>query len=199
MIRAALTVLFGIAVMSFPAATEGPCVVPGRGHFHVRTGTGGLFGAFAHDHLIEAQGIEGCAQLDANDAARSSIKLTFRTADIRVMDPKESSSDRAKVQKTMEAEVLRVAEYPVVVFESTKIEPIGAGDMLRVHGSLTIRGRTQPVIVPVIWSRLADGSFRATGEYKFKQTSYGIEPIKLAGGAVKVKDEVRTDFELFLK
>ena len=40
---------------------------------------------------------------------------------------------------------------------------------------------------------------RARGEYKFKQTTFGIRPVQLAGGTVKVKDEVVTEFELFLK
>ena len=35
-------------------AQNGPCVIPGRGYFRIHVGTGGLFGAFAHDHLIEA-------------------------------------------------------------------------------------------------------------------------------------------------
>ena len=48
-------------------------------------------------------------------------------------------------------------------------------------------------------TRLDDGAYRAIGEYSFKQTAFGIKPIQLAGGAVKVKDELRTEFELFLK
>jgi hypothetical protein len=32
-----------------------------------------------------------------------------------------------------------------------------------------------------------------------KQTAFGIQPIRLMGGTVRVKDEVRTEFEVFLK
>jgi hypothetical protein len=53
--------------------------------------------------------------------------------------------------------------------------------------------------VPLTLTHLDDGTYRATGEYKLKQTAFGIQPIQLAGGTVKVKDEVRTEFELFLK
>jgi polyisoprenoid-binding protein YceI len=174
------------------------CVLAGLGHFQIHTGTGGLFGALAHDHLIEAQKIEGCATIDSNDLAHSSIKLTFATGSIRVLDPKESVDDRAKVQKNMETDVLRVSEFPQVTFESTGIEG-GATGALRVRGNLTIRGKTQPVIIPLTLTRLADGTYRAVGEYRFKQTSFGIQPIQLAAGAIKVKDELRADFELFLK
>ena len=119
---------------------DGPCVIPNRGHFQIHTGTGGLFGAFAHDHLIEAQKIEGCASIDPQNLQRSSIKLEFPTADIRVIDPKESDKDRAEVQKTMESEVLHITEYPRVTFESTGVERVaGAADRFRVRGNLTIR------------------------------------------------------------
>ena len=59
-----------------------PASLAGRGYFRVHVGTGGLFGAFAHDHLIEAQKVEGCAVLDAKDLTHSSIKLTFPAAGV---------------------------------------------------------------------------------------------------------------------
>jgi polyisoprenoid-binding protein YceI len=127
------------------------------------------------------------------------VKLEFPTADIRVIDPGESEKDRAEVQKTMETEVLHVSEYPRITFESTGVEPDGALNRLRLRGNLTIRGKTLPVTVPVMVTRLDDGTYRATGEFKFKQSSFLIKPIQLGGGTVKVKDELRTEFELFLK
>src|SRR5215831_15983686 len=82
-------------------AVAGPCVVDGRGHFQIHVGTGGLFGTFAHNHLIQAEKITGCANIDAQNLTRSSIQLEFPAAAIRVLDPKESAKDRAEVQKTM--------------------------------------------------------------------------------------------------
>src|ERR1051326_44590 len=180
-------------------AAEQHCVVPGRGYFRIHVGTAGLFGALAHDHSIEAQKVMGCALIDSNDVAHSSVKLEFPTAGIRVIDPKENEKDRAEVQKTMETEVLHVSEYPRVTFESTGIEPDGALNRMRLRGNLTIRGKTLPVIISVRVTRLSDGTYRVDGEYKFKQSSFLIKPIQLAGGTVKVKDELETQFELFLK
>jgi|SRR5215470_11419403 len=195
-----LTVILLSLIFFGPSvAADGPCVIPGRGHFYIHTGTSGLFGAFAHEHLIEAQNVEGCAVIDSNDLTHSSIKLSFATADIHVLDPKESAKDRAKVQSTMETEVLRISENRQIVFESTSVERGSTADILRLHGNLTIRGNTQAIIVPVTLMRLEEGTYRARGEYKFKQTTFGIRPVQLAGGTIKVKDEVQTDFELFLK
>ena len=79
-------------------AAEQPCVVANRGHFRIHVGTSGLFGGLGHEHLIEAQKVMGCALIDSNDVAHSSVKLEFPTADIRVIDPREKEKDRTEVQ-----------------------------------------------------------------------------------------------------
>jgi polyisoprenoid-binding protein YceI len=180
-------------------AQNGPCVIAGRGYFRIHVGTGGLFGAFAHDHLIEAGKVEGCAALDANNLTRSSIKLTFPASSVRVVDPNESEKDRATVQQNMESDVLMISKYPRVVFESTSIELGSAANQLKVHGNLTIRDKTQPVVIPLAFKQLGDGTYQADGKYNFKQSSFGIKPIQLGAGTIKVKDDLETEFQLFLK
>jgi polyisoprenoid-binding protein YceI len=194
-----LIVLIALFASYVAQAQNGPCVVPGRGYFRIHVGTGGLFGAFAHDHLIEAQKVEGCAVIDAKDLMHSSIKLTFPAASIRVMDPKESEKDRATVQQTMEKDILGVSEFPRIVFQSTSLESGGGANQLKVHGNLTIRDKTQPVVIPLTFKRLSDGTYQADGKYNFKQSSFGIKPIQLGGGTIKVKDELESEFQLFLK
>jgi polyisoprenoid-binding protein YceI len=196
--RRLLFLLASIMTATGAFGADGPCIVSQRGYFRIHVGTGGVFGAFAHNHLIEAQRITGCASVDPKDVTHSSIKLTFTTADLRVMDPKESEKDRGEVQKTMETEVLRISEFPQVVFESTSIENAG-GNQLHVRGNLTIRGNTQSVVIPVTLSRMTDGTFQAQGTYNFRQSTFGIKPIQIGGGTVKVKDELETEFELYLK
>ena len=193
-------VFFLIALFAGQAvhAQTGPCVIPNRGYFRIHVGTGGLFGSFAHDHLIEAQKVEGCAVLDAKDVTHSSIKLIFPAANVRVMDPKESEKDRATVQQNMENDVLLVTKFPQIVFESTSIE-LGGTDQLKVHGNLKIRDKSQAVVIPLTFKRLSDGNYQADGKYNFKQSSFGIKPIQLAGGTVKVKDDLEAEFQLFLK
>src|SRR5436853_3250669 len=72
--RLILVLLIILTADNSPSA-EGPCMIPGRGYFRIHVGTGGMFGAFAHDHLIEAQKMEGCATIDPGGFAHSSIKL----------------------------------------------------------------------------------------------------------------------------
>src|SRR5262249_21652750 len=183
-----LFLIFVLGAISAEAADRA-CVVPGRGHFRIHLGSSGVFGAFGHDHLIEATKIEGCATIDQKDLAHSSVELTFPTAAIRVLDPKEPK-DRPEVQKTMETEVLEVSRYPQVKFESTGIEGAVTGQQVRVRGNLTIRGKTLPVVIPVAFMHQPDGTYKAMGKYAFKQSSFGIKPVRVAGGTIKVKDEV---------
>jgi len=194
-----LYLILASMMITTTAFADGPCVVPGQGYFRIHVGTGGVFGSFAHNHLIEAQKISGCAIIDSRDLAHSSIKLTFPTADVKVIDPKESAKDRAQVQKTMESEVLRVAEYPDVTFQSTGIEQGTSPDQLRVRGNLTIRGQTRPVVIGVNFKHAADGTFHAQGTYRLKQSTFDIKPIQLGAGTIKVKDELETEFEIVLK
>jgi polyisoprenoid-binding protein YceI len=195
-----VSMILAALLLAAPAfGQNGPCVVPGRGFFRIHVGAGGLFGAFAHNHSIEAQKTEGCAAIDAKDLTHSSIKLIFQAASVRVMDPDASVNDRAAVQQTMETEVLHVKEFPQIVFQSTSIERGSGANELKIHGNLTIRDKTLPVIIPLTFQMLADGTYQATGKYNFKQTSFGIKPIQLAEGTIKVKDELETEFELYLK
>src|SRR5881392_520367 len=110
-----LLLIFVLGSISARAADRA-CVVPGRGYFRIHVGSAGLFSAFGHDHLIEATKIEGCADIDPKDLMHSSIRLTFPTSEIRVIDPKENAKDRVEVQKTMASQVLEVSQYPQVKF-----------------------------------------------------------------------------------
>ena len=52
--------IFLLLLILIPApqlGTDRACVMPGQGYFRIHVGTAGLFGAFAHDHSIEARKI----------------------------------------------------------------------------------------------------------------------------------------------
>ena len=49
------------------------------------------------------------------------------------------------------ADFLEVEKYPTITFKSTGVEPV-ALDQAWVHGDLTIRGVTRPVVLDAVWS-----------------------------------------------
>ena len=89
-------------------------------------------------------------------------------------------------------EVLNVSHFPEIHFRSTGVEPNGADHWI-VHGNLDLHGQSQPISFEVA---LKDGLYQ--GAAALKQTGFGITPVKVAGGTVKVKDEVKIAFSIAL-
>lgn len=149
----------------------------------------GLFSAFAHNHEIHAPIQDGTL-----DEGKRTVAFAVDAKQLRVLDPDASASERIQVQANMQGpQVLDVARFPDIKFSSTSIEPSGAGKWT-VRGNLTLHGRTRPVTIGVQGEK---GHY--TGSAALKQTDFGITPISIAGGSVKVKDEVRVEFEIFGK
>ena len=147
----------------------------------------GLFSAFADNHIIKAPIARG----SISEVAPLSVEVTVHSADLRALDPNLAPDRRADVQARMiSAEVLDVAKFPDITFTSTAIEPAGT-DRWTVTGKLTIHGQTRSIAFPVA---RVNGRYR--GEVAIKQRDFGIEPIRIAGGAVKVKDEMKVQFEI---
>jgi polyisoprenoid-binding protein YceI len=60
-----------------------------------------------------------------------------------------------------------------------------------VHGELTLHGETRPVRVTV-----EGQNGRYHGSAELRQKDFGITPVTVAGGTVKVKNEVRVEFDV---
>lgn len=147
----------------------------------------GLFAFAADNHDINAPIAAG--EIGADPL--SSAHFTVEAAHMTVLDPQMAADKRAQVQARMlSPDVLDVDKYPTIEFSSTNIAaaPSGGWDMT---GALTIHGTTQTIHVHVAQ---ADGHYR--GSTTVKQTDFGIRPITIAGGTVKVKDEIRIDFDI---
>jgi polyisoprenoid-binding protein YceI len=149
----------------------------------------GFFSAFAHNHDIEAPIASGEVQITGNP----SVELLVDARKLRVLDPELSENTRAQIQKTMEGpQVLDADRFPEIHFLSNAVEAKGT-DHWVVTGTLDLHGQSHPVTVEVT---LKDGLYR--GSAAFKQTAFGITPVTVAGGTVKVKDELKIEFAITL-
>lgn len=155
----------------------------------VRVFKSGMFSAFGHDHDISAPIRDG--KFSEGDR---SVDLTVDARQMRVMDKDVSDKDRAEIQENMLGpKVLDSAQFPEIRFRSTAVEPAGDGRWT-VSGDLTVHGKTHPVKLEV---KLQNGHYQ--GSAQLKQRDFGIEPISVGGGAVKVKDELRVEFDIVAK
>lgn len=146
----------------------------------------GLFSGFADNHEIEAPIAEGSI-----DETGARVSFVIESWKMKVLDPQLSSDKRRQVQERMLGpEVLDVERFPKITFESTKVERSGQGQW-RVEGRLSLHGVTRPMIINV-----RNESERYVGTCSLKQREFGIEPISIVGGTVKVKDELKIEFDI---
>jgi len=149
----------------------------------------GLLSGLAHNHEIEAPIAGG----EVKDSEIPSVELSVDSTKLRVLDPEASDRTRATIQATMLGpEVLNVSHFPEIHFRSTGVEPNGADHWI-VRGNFDLHGQTHPISFEVA---LKDGLYQ--GAAALKQTGFGITPVKVAGGTVKVKDEVKIAFSIAL-
>ncbi|HEY6991561.1 MAG TPA: YceI family protein [Bryobacteraceae bacterium] len=154
----------------------------------VRVSKAGILSALGHDHEIVASIAAGTV-----DVTNRRVELRCSAAALRVHDPDASDKDREEIQKTMLGPaVLDVDRYPRIVFQSSAVEPAGAGSWT-ITGELSLHGQTRPIAVQV---HERNGHYIGTA--RLKQSEFGIKPVKVAGGTIRVKDEVRIEFDVQL-
>jgi polyisoprenoid-binding protein YceI len=75
---------------------------------------------------------------DAEDLTASSVRVSLDAASI-------DTGQEARDQHLRSADFLDVEQHPTIEFASTRIER--SGEDYRIHGDLTIRGKTRPVVL----------------------------------------------------
>ena len=147
----------------------------------------GVFSAFADNHVIRAPIASG----HVTDDGKLGVEVAIHASDLMVLDPSLSAEKRAEVAVRMRGnEVLDTAAYPEIRFASTDVMADGA-DRWRMTGVLMLHGVSRSVTAVVV---LQSNHYRGT--LSIRQRDYGIQPISIAGGTVKVKDEIRVDFDI---
>lgn len=168
--------------------------------FHLAVKKRGVLKAFAHDHDVVARVFTGTVVWDAASPEKSSVTLRVSTKDLAVVDAAASAEDKASMNKTMASdEILDVAKFPEIVFESTNVvalNPTKPGERpLSVSGRLTLHGVTRPAMLRVVLTE-KDGTIEVTGEHAIKQSDHGIEPYSAGLGTIGVQDEIGVKFRI---
>jgi polyisoprenoid-binding protein YceI len=166
---------------------ENAAPTPKQSAITIKVFKSGLFSGFAHNHVV-------IAPIDRAtiDTAKPAAEITVVTKEMKVTDPEVSDKDRAEIQSTMlGSKVLDQEKYPAIHFRSSRIEQTGP-QHYRVAGTLELHGAKQEITLEV-----TGGPEHFHGATKLKQSDYGIKPISLFGGSVKVKDELELEFDVY--
>jgi polyisoprenoid-binding protein YceI len=185
-IRAGIVFALTIASSTLALAAERPIDVA-HSTLRIHVGKSGLFSAAGHEHWVAAPIAEG--SVDEAEPAHVFFRVDANKLKVE-NDEKLSSADQAQVQDTMQTKVLDSAHYPDISFRSTSIENVGIVRWL-VKGDLSLHGQTHSVS-----SIVHKENNVYVGSCKIKQTDFGIKPVTVAGGIVKVKDELQIEFSV---
>jgi polyisoprenoid-binding protein YceI len=153
----------------------------------VRVFKSGFLSAFGHNHEIRAPIESG----QVKESGNLSVTLHVDARRLRVSDPEVSDDTRAQIQKTMLGpQVLDADRFPEIRFQSTEVESKGPDHWI-VHGKLGLHGKEHAIAVEATLK-----GEHYIGSASLKQTDFGITPVTVGGGTVKVKDEVKIEFDI---
>ena len=177
-----------ILACAAPANGEPRAIDAAKSVMTVHVCKAGVLSAFGHDHEIDAPIARGSVDVEGRK-----VELHVDARALRVRDPKASDKDRREIQANMLGpDVLDAENHREIAFQSTRIEAAGPGAW-KVSGDLTLHGETRPASVEV-----QERGGRYSGACRFKITDFGIKPVRAAGGAIRVKDEVQMEFDIQL-
>lgn len=186
------------AATSVPAPSPGRYVIDaGHSSFVVHASVHGLLSAFGHNHTIAVKDLSGQAVFDPDNPSASSLELRVRAASLTVID-NVKDSDKREIEQTMRDKVLEVSKYPEISFKSTNVSVTKTGEgqyRADMWGELSLHGVTRKGFIRATVAFQGNG-FHARGEFPIIQTDYGIQPVSVAGGTIKVKNELKLTFDL---
>ena len=170
---------------------------PAASRFTVRAFAGGMLSGMGHNPTFLAGDLAGEAAFDPEAQRATLVRLKVGASSLTVTDS-VSDKDRREIERMTSQEVLESAVYPEILFEASRIALTGGpGGPLQatLDGVLTLHGVSRPQQVVARVYPNGD-ALRAQGEATLRLTDFRIEPVSVAGGMLKVKDEVKLTFDV---
>ena len=140
--------------------------------------------------------VSGTAQLDAEDMARSQVRVVLQVASVDTRSPQRDAHLRS-------ADFFDAQQHPTIEFDSTAVDEVDENQYI-VTGELTIRGVTRTISVPLELLGVDTdpfGQLRAglEGSRRIDRKDWGVSwNTPLDSGGVLVSDKITLEFELSL-
>lgn len=168
---------------------------PKASQFTVQAFASGLISAVAHSPKIAIRRWTADISFIPDSIADAKLKVVAVPSSFEVLDDLRES-DRRELHRVMFDDVLEVRKFPEINFESSNVGVERIKDNLsrvNVEGRLSLHGVTNG---QSFFSQVAFGvdSFRAYGEFSLLQSDYGIRIASIAGGTLKLQDELKFSF-----
>jgi polyisoprenoid-binding protein YceI len=170
---------------------------PSASRFTVQAFAEGLFSAFGHNPRFDTGELSGAVRMDQGDLATATLELLVKAASLRLADDL-SEKDRVEIERVMHDEVLETSRYSEIIFQgqTESADRIYEGFYrVKIAGQLSLHGATRAHTIET-QVRLLENGLRAEGESQLRQSDFGIKRVSVAGGTLKVKDEVKLAFNI---
>jgi len=173
-------------------------VIDGRSsRFTAQAFATGMLARMGHNPTIGIRDFSGEMNFNPDKLEAGSFHLVIKSASLGVQDD-ISDKDLHEIERLMKQEVLETAKFPEIVYDAPSITVTKMADTLysaALNGNLTLHGvtRNQSIVVRVA---LFGAMLRASGDFSLNQTDYNIKLVSVAGGALKLKDELKFSFEI---
>ncbi len=130
----------------------------------------------------------------------ASIQIRIKAASLELMD-EVSEYDRGEIDRVTFNEVLEVSRFPEIVYTSSQITATRLSENLygtTIAGKLTLHGVTDELdfSAQVV---IGDDTLRGYGSFPVKQSKYDIAIASIAGGTLKMRDELKIAFFIIAK
>ncbi|NML15674.1 YceI family protein [Azohydromonas caseinilytica] len=193
---------------SVPAASSPGAALPagdyvldaGRSELAVLVRRGGALARLGHDHVVSHPALQGWLRLPAGPGeAQGEITVALHGLVVDepalraryALDTQPSAAAIEGTRQNMLQRVLQADAFPLARVRLWAAAHPGA----EVQAEITLHGVTRRQRVPVDWS-VAEGELRARGRLALLQSDFGIEPLSVLGGALRVEDRLDIGFEL---
>ena len=165
--------------------------------FTVQAFATGLLARMGHNPIIGIRDFSGEMQFNPDKLEAGGFRVVIKTASLSVQND-ISDKDLREIERLMNQEVLETAKFPEIAYEADSISVTKMTDMLcsaTLNGKLDMHGvtRNQTIVVRVA---LLGSMLRASGDFTLDQSDYNIKLVSVAGGALKLKDELKFSFEI---
>jgi|ERR1700722_3220688 polyisoprenoid-binding protein YceI len=155
----------------------------------------GLAGIADHRPRFAVREFSGEVEFNFGQQEHSSVQLKANAGSLEIMDD-VTQDDRRAIERVMFNEVLHPQTFPEVGFRSSRVvcKPVSenrySAEMvgtLALHGTENLQTMQAQLI-------LSSGSLRVYGEFRLRQSDYGLTIASVAGGMLRIKDEIKFVF-----
>lgn len=174
---------------------------PARSELAVLVRRGGSLARLGHDHVVSHPALQGRLRLPASGPGPAEGEITLALHELVVDDPAlraryalDTQPSQAAIEGTRQNMLQRVLEADAFPLARVRLQaPARPG--AEVSAEMSLHGVTRRLPVAVDWT-VRDGELRARGRLSLLQTDFGMQPLTVLGGALRVEDRLDLEFDL---